>query len=124
MGRVRQKNTEPELALRSELWRRGHRYTLDNSELPGAPDIANRSKRWAIFVHGCYWHRHPGCPKATIPKRNREFWLDKFAANVERDRRAISRLEDMGFAVRVVWGCELSDDDAVARSVDGLRLPE
>lgn len=106
MGRVRQAGTTPELRVRQACSAIGMRYRTKNRDLPGCPDLANRSRRWAIFVHGCFWHRHSGCPRATTPKRNREFWLAKFARNRERDRKAFAALEAAGFAVQVVWECE------------------
>lgn len=107
MGRIRQHGTAPELVVRSLLTGMGVRFRTQNRDLPGSPDLANRSRRWAIFVHGCFWHAHAGCPKATIPKRNRAFWTRKFAANVARDERAIEALRGRGFAAIVVWQCQL-----------------
>ena len=106
MGRVRQSGTTPELRVRQVCSSLGMRYRTRNRDLPGSPDLANRSRQWAIFVHGCYWHRHQGCSRATTPKSNREFWLAKFARNCERDRQSYSALETKGYAVLVVWECE------------------
>jgi DNA mismatch endonuclease (patch repair protein) len=105
MGRVRQKGTRPELLVRSLLRSLGHRFRLANRDLEGSPDIANRSRRWAVFVHGCFWHRH-GCKATTTPTRNREFWQLKFTRNVERDRRTEEALRAQGYTVVVVWECE------------------
>src|SRR5688572_15632999 len=91
MGLVRQKGTRPELLVRRALSALGHRFRLANRDLPGSPDIANRSRRWAVFVHGCFWHRH-GCKASTTPARNREFWEAKFARNVARDQRRAGEL--------------------------------
>lgn len=106
MAAVRQKDTGPELAVRKVLSALGHFYRVRNGDLPGSPDIANRSRRWAVFVHGCFWHRH-GCTRTTTPKSNREFWLQKFDANVRRDRRAQRALRAMGFNVIVFWECHV-----------------
>ncbi len=106
LGRIRQSDTTPELIVRRALYAQGLRYRSRNRDLPGSPDIANRTARWAVFVHGCFWHRHPRCVRTTTPKRNREFWLEKFAANRARDRRAIAKLRRLGYAVLVVWECE------------------
>ncbi len=106
LGQIRQKGTTPELAVGAALRALGAHYRTSNRDLPGSPDIANRSKRWAIFVHGCFWHRHEGCRRTTTPSRNRDFWLAKFAANVARDARAIAALEAQGFRVLVIWECE------------------
>jgi len=106
MGRVRRHDTKPERIVRSLLHAAGHRFRIENRDLPGSPDIANRRARWAVFVHGCYWHRHSGCAAATTPKRNREFWLAKFRRNVERDEARANELRALGFRVIVVWECQ------------------
>lgn len=98
----------------------GLRYRTKNRDLPGAPDLANRSKRWAIFVHGCYWHAHEHCPRATVPKRNRDFWRAKFSANRARDAKSAGDLETLGFRVMTVWECELVDLEAVKRRLAKL----
>ena len=106
MAGIRQRDTTPELQVRAALRALGMHYRVNNRDLPGAPDIANRRHRWAIFVHGCFWHRHGGCKKTTSPKRNAAFWADKFTANVARDARAVIAPKTMGFTVAVVWECE------------------
>jgi DNA mismatch endonuclease (patch repair protein) len=106
MADIRQAGTEPELAVRRVLTRMGLRYRVKNRDLPGSPDLANRSRRWAVFVHGCYWHRHRGCKRTTTPTRNRAFWQEKFAANVHRDRKVLRELRALGYSVLVVWECE------------------
>jgi DNA mismatch endonuclease, patch repair protein len=106
MARVRRKGTAPEIFVRSALSLLGYRYTLNNEDLPGSPDLANRSKRWAVFVHGCYWHHHTGCPGATTPKSNRPFWLAKFAANTARDFKVAEALARGGYLVISLWECE------------------
>ena len=101
----------------------GIHYRLKNRDLPGSPDIANRTERWAVFVHGCYWHRHPGCRASTTPTRNKHFWMDKFRANVARDRRAHRALVDEGFRVVVVWECETKRGlDALSRRLAARLL--
>jgi len=115
MGRIPQKGTKPELIVRRLIYEGGHRYRVENRDLPGSPDIANRSRGWAVFVHGCYWHRHPGCVKATTPRRNRAFWEAKFQANVERDRRAVRELRRMGYRTIVVWECQCSREVILQR---------
>ncbi len=106
MGRVRQKDTRPELQVAATLRSLGLRYRKNVRSLPGSPDFANKRRRWAVFVHGCFWHRHTGCRRATTPRANREFWLEKFAANRLRDARAIRKLRSMGFKVVIVWECQ------------------
>lgn len=113
MGRVRQARTAPEEAV--AVWLRAHgvAYRRNAPALPGRPDFANRRAGFAIFVHGCFWHRHPGCHRATTPSRNRDFWLDKFAANVARDAARTSELEQAGFRTITVWECEIENESAL-----------
>jgi len=106
MSRIRGKNTAPEWVVRRALYGMGVRYRLHRKDLPGTPDIVVGRLRAAIFVHGCYWHRHPGCKRATTPSTRREFWETKFAANVARDRRKEEALEAAGWRVLVIWECE------------------
>ena len=84
----------------------GLRYRVRNRDLPGSPDLANRSRRWAIFVHGCYWHRHESCRKATVPRSNVAFWTAKFGRNVERDVQVRDALRGLGYTVLTIWQCE------------------
>lgn len=109
MARVRGKDTKPELKVRRALHAAGLRYRLHAKELPGRPDIVFRSRRVAVFVHGCFWHRHddPGCKLARMPKSRLEFWAPKLTANAERDRRNIQALTAQGWTVEVVWECDL-----------------
>ena len=92
----------------------GHRYRVAPSSLPGSPDVANKSQGWAMFVHGCYWHQHPSCSRATVPKNNRDWWLAKFDANRRRDAAKVEALEALGLRVLVVWECETRNDEALA----------
>ena len=118
MAGIRRRDTKPEWAVRRHLHARGFRYRLDVRKLPGSPDIVLSRHRAAIFVHGCYWHRHPGCRYATTPKSNAAFWKGKFDRNVERDAAAIGALEEAGWRVAVVWECGLRRD----RLADSLDL--
>ncbi len=111
MSLIRQAGTTPELRVRALLTALGARYRISNRDLEGSPDLANRSRKWAIFVHGCFWHRHPACKRATTPKRNRRFWLEKFEANVRRDHRARTSLVRLGLHVVTVWECESERPD-------------
>ena len=107
MGRVRQRDTAPELALRRELWRRGFRYRL-HPKLPGHPDIAFSGPKLAVFVDGCFWH---GCPlHGTMPKRNKEFWASKIARNIERDAEIDDKIAALGWQVVHVWEHEIKED--------------
>jgi DNA mismatch endonuclease, patch repair protein len=110
MSRIKGRNTGPELRLRSLLHRAGFRFRLHAKDLPGKPDIVLPKYHTAIFVHGCFWHRHEGCRNATTPSTRTEFWQDKFDENVERDRRNRAALERAGWTVITVWECDLKAD--------------
>lgn len=107
MKRVRQRDTEPELAIRKWLWHRGVRFRTNNRDLPGSPDLANRKLGWAVFVHGCFWHGHSMCRRFKVPKRNSEFWRDKIKKNKARDRAKLADLRKRGFRPVTVWECEV-----------------
>ena len=115
MRRQRQQGTRPEILVRRIVHALGHRFRLSNRDLPGSPDLANRAGKWAIFVHGCYWHAHQGCPRHTIPKRNRDFWLKKFDDNRNRDLRVAEELRGRGLRVIVVWECETTERESLER---------
>ena len=121
MGRVPQQSTSAELRVRRVATKMGWRYRIANRDLPGSPDLANRARKWVVFVHGCYWHHHTGCPKASIPRNNREFWLAKFSANQQRDSIALSKLRNMGFHVITIWECESLDNSQIRQALQGLR---
>lgn len=109
MQAVRRSNTKPELLVRKLLHFLGLRFRLHQKKLPGSPDIVLARFNTAVFVHGCFWHRHPGCRYATTPKTRQDFWLPKFAANVERDARKEAQLEELGWRVLTIWECETRD---------------
>ncbi|MBF0310158.1 MAG: DNA mismatch endonuclease Vsr [Magnetococcales bacterium] len=106
MSLVRTRHTGPELIVRRILRICGFRYRLHPKKLPGTPDIVFAGRRKAIFVHGCYWHRHGGCSKSSMPKTRVDFWRGKFAATVERDQRTFQELTKLGWQYCVVWECE------------------
>jgi DNA mismatch endonuclease, patch repair protein len=108
MSRVRQTGTSPELIVRKLLRSMGYGYRVKAKDLPGSPDIVNRSRGWAIFVNGCYWHAHR-CNLWKIPKTNSQFWTKKFEANRKRDKRKSLDLKRRGFKVLTLWQCELND---------------
>jgi DNA mismatch endonuclease (patch repair protein) len=113
MGAVAGANTKPELSLRRLLHESGLRFRLHRAGLPGRPDIVLPKHRAVVFVHGCFWHRHEGCPRTTTPATRAAFWRDKFAANVARDGRTVEALLAAGWRVAVVWECALSGTRAV-----------
>ena len=123
MARVRARDTRPELVVRSALHAMGWRFTVRgprNRELPGRPDIVLPRHRAAVFVHGCFWHRHPGCPRATTPASRPEYWLPKFRRTVRRDAAALEALARLGWRALVLWECELPGrrKDAKARAAE------
>lgn len=114
MGQIRGKDTKPEMAVRRVAHRLGFRFRLHRGDLPGSPDLVFPGRKKVVFVHGCYWHRHPGCRMAYEPKSNVEFWTKKFAANVARDEKALADLKSQGWDTLVVWECEVTDPELVA----------
>jgi DNA mismatch endonuclease (patch repair protein) len=117
MSRIGPKDTKPELTVRRLLHRLGYRYRLHRRDLPGTPDIVFVSRRKVIFVHGCFWHRHPGCKAASSPKTRTEFWERKFHDNVERDARKMAALRGLGWEPLVVWSCEIRDEKALEQKL-------
>ncbi len=120
MSRICAKNTKPEIAVRSFLHKHGLRFRLHRSDLPGTPDIVLPGRRVAIFVHGCFWHRHPQCKYAYSPKTRKQFWKKKFAENVQRDRTAARQLRQQGWQVIMVWECENLDPGLLLHRLDGV----
>lgn len=108
MSHIHGKDTKPEEIIRKYLFSRGYRYRKNDSRYPGKPDVVLPKYHTAIFAHGCFWHRHPGCRYATTPATNSEFWQKKFGQNVARDKKVQERLKADGWKVIVVWECELS----------------
>jgi DNA mismatch endonuclease (patch repair protein) len=122
MSRVRGADTKPEMIVRRLAHGLGYRYRLHRRDLPGKPDLVFPSRRKAIFVHGCFWHRHPDptCALARLPKSRLEFWRAKLEGNRERDERNEARLRDMGWGVLIVWECQLRDRPALERTIRGF----
>jgi len=119
MGRVRAKDTKPELLVRRLLHGMGYRYRLQARDLPGRPDIVFRGRKKVIFIHGCFWHRHPdpACKLSRLPKTRLDFWLPKLEGNRQRDEANVERLEAMGWDVLLVWECELGDREQVSNKL-------
>jgi DNA mismatch endonuclease (patch repair protein) len=118
MRAVRSRNTTPELAVRRLAHKLGLRFRLHQNNLPGRPDLMLSRWKTVIFVHGCFWHQHPGCKKATIPKTNHQFWKAKLLRNVERDRQAIRKLTRLGWKVLTIWECQTHDSVFVTQFLD------
>lgn len=117
MSRIRSRDTKPEMAVRSLLHGLGYRFRMHVQKLPGVPDVVLSKYRTAIFVHGCYWHRHPSCKYAYNPKSNKTFWQKKFAANVERHKIVARQLRQDNWSVITVWECEIRDTKKLARKL-------
>lgn len=115
MGRIKGRDTAPEKNVRSLLHREGFRFRLHAKNLPGKPDIYLPKWNTAIFVHGCFWHRHENCRLCYTPKSNTAFWNAKFTGNVERDKRNEVALRDAGWKILTVWECELANPKVLAR---------
>lgn len=110
MSKIKGRDTKPEIKIRSWLHRNGYRFRIQKSDLPGKPDIVLKKYNLAIFVNGCYWHRHPECKYTTTPATNIEFWQKKFAQNVARDKACIEKLEAAGWNTLVIWECQVRND--------------
>lgn len=121
MSRIRGVHTKPELAVRSMLHRMGYRFRISDKTLPGKPDVVLPKYRTAIFVHGCFWHRHPGCKYTYMPKSHLDFWSRKFVENVMRDKNNISLLKKAGWLPIVVWECEIKHNaDVLLGRISGI----
>jgi len=111
MSRIKGANTKPEMAVRRLLHGMGYRYRLHQSNLPGKPDIVFRPRQKVIFVHGCFWHRHPDpkCPLARLPKSRLEFWQSKLDGNRKRDLKNQAELTHMGWQCLIIWECQIKE---------------
>ncbi|MBY5818037.1 DNA mismatch endonuclease Vsr [Rhizobium leguminosarum] len=112
MAAIKSKNTSPEIAVRKLVHALGFRYRLHADDLPGKPDLVNRAKRKAIFVHGCFWHSHgsPICRRKNTPQTRLDYWGPKLQRNAMRDMKNLSALLDLGYSVLTVWECQIKDD--------------
>ncbi|WP_343613251.1 DNA mismatch endonuclease Vsr [Novosphingobium sp.] len=119
MARIRGRDTKPEMLVRRMLHAMGYRYRLQAKDLPGRPDIVMRKRRKAIFVHGCFWHRHPDpeCRLARLPKSRLDFWLPKLDGNRARDLANVEKLKTMGWRVLIVWECELGRREQLSNTL-------
>lgn len=121
MSRINGKETKPEVVVRKYLFSEGFRYRKNVKDLPGTPDIVLPRYKTVIFVNGCFWHGHKGCRHFVVPDTNREFWIGKIEANIQRDARKSAELEKLGWRVIVIWECELNTK---VRDMTLLRLKE
>ena len=124
MAAIHSKNTKPEIYLRKLLFARGYRYGVNSKSVPGHPDIYMKKYNTAIFVHGCFWHRHENCKYATTPATNTDFWINKFNTTVMRDKYEQNVLENAGWNVIIIWECEIksSFDNVLAKTIELILL--
>jgi len=108
MSHIRSKNTKPEILVRHELFRRGYRYRINVSKLPGKPDIVLPKYKTVIFINGCFWHGHEGCKHFVQPKSNVDYWKSKILRNQQRDKETILKLQQLGWKVVIIWECEIN----------------
>jgi len=118
MSRVREKNTSPELKVRSLIHRLGFRFRLHRKDLPGKPDLVFPSRKKVIFVHGCFWHGHDCARGNREPKTNSEYWIEKIHRNIERDASNQSNLKTLGWGVLVIWECQTKNTKELAKRID------
>ena len=109
MSRIRSRDTRPEILTCAAVHGMGYRFRKHVADLPGKPDMANKRAKWAIFVHGCFWHSHENCRLASSPKTNTDYWKDKLQRNRERDESKLCDLRAREFRVLVIWECEVRD---------------
>ena len=124
MSKIKGKNTKPEMIVRSACHELGLRYRLHRKDLPGTPDLVFPKYRLCLFVHGCFWHRHPGCKYAYTPKSRLDFWLPKLAKNVERDINAQRALEVSGWRVSIIWEGQTKNTDTLRTEIQKMINPE
>ncbi len=122
MARVKGANTRPELLVRSIVHRMGFRFRLHRRDLPGCPDMVLPKHHKVMFVHGCFWHGHEGCPRSGPSDDNRAFWEKKLAGNIDRDERNLRALETLGWKVLVIWTCETKDVQRLQATLDRFLL--
>jgi DNA mismatch endonuclease (patch repair protein) len=123
MRRIRSNDTQPEMVVRRMAHAMGYRFRLHRRDLPGKPDLVFPASRKAIFVHGCFWHQHPGCREGRVPSSNAEYWQPKFERTVERDAMAQLALTEAGWSVLVLWECDVSDDARTREALAAFLAP-
>jgi DNA mismatch endonuclease (patch repair protein) len=109
MARIKSRNTKPEILVRKVVHSLGYRFRLHRDNLPGKPDIVLPRRSKVIFVHGCFWHGHSRCARATMPSTNVTFWKEKIANNKARDRKVLRQLRNSGWKVLIIWQCQIID---------------
>lgn len=122
MSRICGANTQPEIAVRSALHKLGFRFSLRRKDLPGKPDIVLPARGAVVQVHGCFWHRHPGCTNSVLPKTRTDFWAAKLNKNVDRDKRNLLALKELGWKVLTIWECEIDDRERLRERLTDFLL--
>lgn len=120
MGRVKGRDTKPEILVRSFIHRMGYRFRIHRRDLPGNPDIVFPRHRKVIFVHGCFWHGHGRCLRSKRPTTNKDFWNEKLDGNIERDKRFRRALQRLGWKVFVIWQCETREPEKLLRKLERI----
>lgn len=120
MSRISSKNTLPERRVRQAAHSLGLRFRLHRSDLPGTPDVIFPKYRIALFVHGCFRHRHPGCSRASVPATNTEKWQEKFKQNVDRDAAKAVALANLGWQTEIIWECETKSEETLKRRLKSI----
>lgn len=126
MSHIRSKNTKPEVLVRKELFRRGYRYRINVSKLPGKPDIVLPKYKTVIFVNGCFWHGHEGCKYFVLPKSNTSFWENKIRQTQQRDKKTITALQKIGWKTITIWECQLAGSlfsETISMVETAIKLP-
>jgi len=117
MSRIRGKNTTPELIVRKLVYSMGYRYRLHYAKLPGKPDLVFPGRKKVIFVHGCFWHGHEGCPKGKLPKTKLDYWGPKLEENKQRDISKQDKLKELGWQILIIWQCELKNPEKLKSNI-------
>lgn len=117
MGRIRSKHTTPEIKVRSLLHSMGYRFRLHSKDLPGKPDIVMPRHKIVVFCHGCFWHQHPKCKRASTPKSNIDYWKPKLQGNVLRFEENKKKMQDLGWKVVVIWECETKSGEKLRKII-------
>ncbi len=117
MKKVKGKNTKPEILIRSMLHRMGYRFRLHRKDLPGNPDIVLPKYKKVIFVHGCFWHGHQGCKRASLPATNRQYWVNKIKKNKVRDAENMKKLKESGWTPLILWTCRLKNREKIKKEL-------
>lgn len=121
MRRIRSSDTKPEIKIRSEIHKSGLRFRKNSNKILGKPDIVFHGYKTLVFVHGCFWHRHKNCKKATTPSTNREFWEKKFERNVKRDKDTVKILKKEGWKVFIIWECETKKPEKIKKLIRKIK---